>query len=127
MLLPMIIQATNPGASPPKQRITTRIFICGMGDRYISFELLDLEHANDFLELPRLALKTQKFAVDEHLFRRKPSIYSASELATKLPSTPSASSLRGRRVPQGSEAWRKKVPAAALEVPLPRLRPICAC
>ncbi len=44
---------------------------------------------------PRLAQKTQKFALDEHLFRRKPSIYSVSGLATKLPNTPSASSLRG--------------------------------
>jgi hypothetical protein len=77
-----------------------------MGDRYSSFELLDLEHANDFLELPRLALKTQKFALDDHLFRRKPSMYSASGLATKLPSTPSASSLRGRRVPQGSKMFK---------------------
>jgi hypothetical protein len=98
-----------------------------MGDRYSSFELLDLEHANDFLELLGLALKTQKFAVDEHLLRRKPTIYSACELATKLPSTPSASSLRGRRVPQGSKAWRKKVAAAALEYALLRLSPVCVC
>lgn len=72
----------------------------------IRFDLLDLKHANDFLGLPRLAQKTQKFALDEHLFRRKPSIYSASGLATKVPSTASANSLRGRRVPQGRKIFK---------------------
>lgn len=84
-----------------------------MGDRFTSFELLYLEHANDFLELPRRAQETQKFAFDEHPFRRNPTIYSASGLATKLPSTPSPSSLRSdwsRR-----EAWREEVAAAVLE------------